>query len=122
MSRVRDRKQRRARIRRRYRQTVRGTATTPRLTVYRSLRYVYAQLIDDEAGVTLAAASTAEKDLGGSLKSKGNCEAGTLLGKTIAERAKEKGLESVVFDRGGFTFHGVIQAVADGAREAGLKF
>ncbi len=72
--------------------------------------------------VTLTSASTVEKDLAGSLKSRGNCEAGTLLGKTIAERAKEKGLTTVVFDRGGFTFHGVIQAVADGARKAGLEF
>ncbi|MCP4901615.1 MAG: 50S ribosomal protein L18 [bacterium] len=122
MSRVTDKKQRRDRIRRRFRQTVRGTSIRPRLAVYRSLRYVYAQLIDDETGVTLASASTVEKDLAGSLKSSGNCEAGTLLGKTIAERAKEKGLEAVVFDRGGFTFHGVIKAVAEGAREAGLKF
>jgi large subunit ribosomal protein L18 len=117
MSALKDRKQRRARIRRRYRNAVRGTASRPRLTVYRSLRYVYAQVIDDAAGQTLAAASTMDADSSG-----GNCEAGKALGKLVAERAREKGVESVVFDRGGFRYHGVIRAVADGAREAGLKF
>jgi large subunit ribosomal protein L18 len=70
----------------------------------------------------MASASTLEKEAAGSLKATGNCEAGTLLGKLIAERAKERGVESVVFDRGGFRYHGVIRAIADGAREAGLKF
>jgi large subunit ribosomal protein L18 len=122
MSGVKDRKQRRGKIRRRYRAAVRGTANRPRLSVYRSLRHVYAQIIDDESGVTLASASTLEKTAAGSLKATGNREAGTLLGKLIAERAKEHGVESVVFDRGGFRYHGVIRAIADGAREAGLKF
>jgi large subunit ribosomal protein L18 len=122
MSGVRDRKQRRVKIRRRYRQAIRGTANRPRLSVYRSLRHVYAQIIDDESGVTLASASTLEKAAVGSLKATGNRDAGTLLGKLIAERAKEHGVESVVFDRGGFRYHGVIRAIADGAREAGLKF
>jgi len=122
MSGVKDRKQRRVKIRRRYRQTVRGTANRPRLSVYRSLRHVYAQIIDDETGVTLASASTLEKAAAGSLKATGNCEAAALLGKLIAERAKEHGVESVVFDRGGFRYHGVIRAIADSAREAGLKF
>ncbi len=122
MSRKRDRKQRRERIKRRYRATVRGSAERPRLAVYRSLRHVYAQLVDDENGVTLAAASTLEKGLAGELASKGNREAGALVGKAIAERAKEKGVETVVFDRGGFPYHGVIRAVADAAREAGLRF
>jgi large subunit ribosomal protein L18 len=90
--------------------------------VYRSLRHVYAQIIDDDSGVTLASASTLEKAAAGDLKGTGNREAGTLLGKLIAERAKESGVESVVFDRGGFRYHGVIRAIADGAREAGLKF
>ena len=120
--RVKDRKQRRVRIRRRYRQAVRGTAIRPRLSVYRSLRHVYAQIIDDDSGVTLASASTLEKSAAGSLNATGNREAGTLLGKLIAERAKEHGVESVVFDRGGFRYHGVIRAIADSAREAGLKF
>jgi len=122
MSRKRDRKQRRERIKRRYRDTVRGSAGRPRLAVYRSLRHVYAQLVDDEKGVTLAAASTVEKGLAGELASKGNREAAALVGRVIAERAKEKGVETVVFDRGGFPYHGVIRAVADAAREAGLRF
>jgi large subunit ribosomal protein L18 len=122
MSRTRDRKQRRERIKRRYRHTVRGNAERPRLAVYRSLRHVYAQLVDDEKGITLASASTVEKGLAGELSSKGNKEAAALVGRTIAERAKEKGVETVVFDRGGFPYHGVIRAVADAAREAGLRF
>ena len=122
MSGVTDRKQRRVRIKRRYRGTVRGTTSRPRLSVYRSLRHVYAQIIDDDSGVTLASASTLEKAAAGSLKATGNREAGALLGKLIAERAKEHGVEAVVFDRGGFRYHGVIRAIADGAREAGLKF
>jgi large subunit ribosomal protein L18 len=122
MSGVRDRKQRRVRVKRRYRETVRGTANRPRLSVYRSLRHVYAQIIDDDSGVTLVSASTLEKEAAGNLETKGNREAGALLGKLIAERAKENGVESVVFDRGGFRYHGVIRAIADGAREAGLKF
>ena len=122
MSGVRDRKQRRVRVKRRYRGAVRGTADCPRLSVYRSLRHVYAQIIDDDSGVTLASASTLEKATAGNLKATGNREAGALLGKLIAERAKEHGVDSVVFDRGGFRYHGVIRAIADGAREAGLKF
>jgi len=122
MSRIKDRKQRRVRIRRRYHNTVRGTAARPRLAVFRSLRYVYAQVIDDEAGVTMVAASSLEKDVAGSASHGGNCEAGKLVGAAIANRAKEKGVESVVFDRGGFNYHGVIRAIAEAAREAGLKF
>jgi large subunit ribosomal protein L18 len=122
MSGVKDRKQRRVKIRRRYRAAVRGTANRPRLSVYRSLRHVYAQIIDDDSGVTLASASTLEKAAAGNLEATGNREAGTMLGKLIAERAKESGVDSVVFDRGGFRYHGVIRAIADGAREAGLKF
>jgi len=122
MSRIRDRKLHREKVRRRYRDRVRGTAVRPRLAVYRSLRHVYAQVIDDEHGVTLLSASTLEKAVAGGLKSTGNREAATLLGKTIATRAKDKGLESVVFDRCGFAFHGVVRAVAESAREAGLKF
>ena len=121
MSRVEDRKQRRVRVKRRYRDTVRGTASRPRLSVYRSLRHVYAQVIDDEKGVTVASASTLESEAAGSLKGTGNRDAGKLLGKLIAERAKDSGVEEVVFDRGGFRYHGVIRAIADGAREAGLK-
>ena len=121
MSGVTDRKQRRIRVKRRYKNAVHGTAARPRLSVYRSLRHLYAQVIDDDSGVTLASASTLEKDAAGGLKATGNREAGSLLGKLIAERAKEHGVEAVVFDRGGFRYHGVIRAIADGAREAGLK-
>ena len=120
--RIKDRKQRRVRIRRRYRQAVRGTANRPRLSVYRSLRHVYAQIIDDDSGVTLASASTLEKSAAGSLKATGNREAGVLLGKLIAERAKEHGVESVVFDRGSCRYHGRVKALAEAAREGGLKF
>lgn len=122
MSRITDRKQRRARIKRRYRHTARGTESRPRLAVYRSLHHVYAQVIDDERGVTVAAASSLEKDVAGGLKATGNCEAGAAVGHLIAERAKERGVEAVVFDRGGFPYHGVIRAIAEAAREAGLKF
>ena len=122
MSRVKDRKQRRVKIKRRVRAAVHGTAGCPRLSVYRSLRHVYAQVIDDDKGVTLASASTLEKSTAGSLKTTGNRDAGKFLGKLIAERAKELGVESVVFDRSGFRYHGVVQAIAEGAREAGLKF
>ena len=83
---------------------------------------MYAQVIDDSQGKTLAAASTVEKELRDGLKNAGNIEASKLLGKTIAERAKAKGIESVVFDRGGYVYHGRIKAVADAARESGLKF
>ncbi len=122
MSRLRDRKQRRTKIKRRYRGFVRGTAERPRLAVYRSLHHVYAQLVDDERGVTVACASTVEKTIGGGLKSTSSVSAAKSIGKTIAERAKEKGIETVVFDRGGFRYHGVIQAIAEAARETGLKF
>jgi large subunit ribosomal protein L18 len=122
MSRIRDRKQIRKRIKRRYRDVVHGTSMRPRLSVYRSLRHVYAQVIDDDQGVTIASASTLEKEMSGDLASTANLDAGKRLGQVIAERAKSQGIETVVFDRGGFKYHGVIRAIADGAREAGLKF
>jgi len=122
MSRIRDRKQRRTRIKRRYRSTIHGTAARPRLAVYRSLHHVYAQVIDDDAGATLAAASTVESTVKGSLKGTSNCEAATAVGRLIAERARDKGVEKVVFDRGGFAFHGVIRTIAEAARKAGLEF
>ena len=122
MSRVKDRKQRRNKIKRRFRQQVRGTAQRPRLAVFRSLRHIYAQVIDDEQGITLASVSTLDKAASGGLSSTGGSEAGKRIGELIAERAKDRGVEAVVFDRGGFRYHGVIRAIADGAREAGLKF
>lgn len=92
----------------------------PRLSVHRSSKNISVQLIDDAQGVTLASASTLEKDLG--LVGKNNVEAAAKIGAAIAERAKAKGVETVVFDRGGFLFHGKIKALADAAREGGLKF
>jgi large subunit ribosomal protein L18 len=90
--------------------------------VYRSLRYLYAQVIDDDRGVTIVSASTLESETSGDLESTGNVAAGKRLGKVIADRAKDKGISAVTFDRGGFKFHGVVRAIAEGAREAGLKF
>ncbi|NOZ78183.1 MAG: 50S ribosomal protein L18 [Acidobacteria bacterium] len=122
MSRISDRKLRRVRIKRRYRHLVRGTASRPRFAVYRSLRHVYAQIIDDERGMTLASASTLEKDVAGAKKNAGNRDSAAVIGRLIADRAKSQGIETVVFDRGGFQYHGVIRAIADAARDAGLKF
>ena len=106
----------------RVRYKVSGTAARPRLNVSRSVQHIYAQLIDDTAGHTLAAASTLDKGLKAELKSGGNVAAATAVGKLIAERAKSAGIASVVFDRGGYKYHGRIQALADGAREGGLQF
>jgi large subunit ribosomal protein L18 len=90
--------------------------------VYRSSRYIYAQIVDDTQGRTLAAASTREKEVRGDLKNAANIQASKLVGKAIAERARARGIESVVFDRGGYLYHGRIKALADAARESGLKF
>jgi large subunit ribosomal protein L18 len=111
-----------ARIRRhrRVRKTVRGTAERPRLAVFRSNRHISAQVIDDVAGRTIAAASTVETTIGASGTS--NITAATEVGKLLAERAKAAGVEKVVFDRGGNQYHGRVAAVADAAREAGLEF
>ena len=106
----------------RVRAKVYGTATRPRLAVFRSLKHMYAQLIDDDAGATLAAASTAEKDYKATKKTGGDLNAAKAVGELVAKRALDKGIESVVFDRGGFKYHGRIQALADAAREGGLKF
>ena len=113
---------REARIRRhrRVRKQVRGTAARPRLAVYRSNRHISAQVIDDLSGRTLAAASTVETGIGES--GTGNIAAATEVGRLVAERAKAAGIEKVVFDRGGFLYHGRVAAVADAARNAGLEF
>lgn len=103
----------------RVRAKISGTAETPRLNVFRSEANIYAQIIDDVNGTTLAAASSLDKDIAGY---GGNIAAATAVGKLIAERAKAKGIENVVFDRGGYLYHGRVQALADGAREGGLKF
>ncbi len=112
----------RVRRHRRVRGKVSGTAERPRLNVSRSIQHIYVQLIDDVNGRTLAAASTVEKALREELKSGGNVEAAKAVGKLIAERGKEAGIEAVVFDRGGYLYHGRVQALADSAREAGLQF
>jgi large subunit ribosomal protein L18 len=117
-----DRATERRRIHKRIREKISGNVTRPRLCVYRSSKYIYAQIVDDSQGKTLAAASTAEKDVRGDLKQGGNIQASKAVGKAIAERAKAKGIEAVVFDRGGYLYHGRIKAVAEAARESGLKF
>jgi len=111
----------RKRIHNRLRQRLEGTSGRPRLNVYRSLNHIYAQVIDDAQGVTLAAASTAQgkKETRGN---GGNVASAKAIGKLIAERAQEKGIKKVVFDRGGYLYHGRIKALADAARAAGLEF
>jgi large subunit ribosomal protein L18 len=110
--------ERRQRIRFRIRKTISGTATNPRLSVFRSNKEIYAQLIDDVNGVTLLAASSREKEIG-----KGaNIEVATAVGKLVAERALKAGIDVVTFDRGGYLYHGRIKSLAEGARAAGLKF
>jgi large subunit ribosomal protein L18 len=99
-----------------------GDAQRPRLSVFRSLHHIYVQLIDDASGRTLAAASTREKDVASGLKSHKNVPAAQKVGQMIAQRAKEKGVTKVVFDRGGYKYHGKIKALADAARGAGLEF
>ena len=103
----------------RLRRTLAGTAEKPRMAVFHSLKYVYVQIIDDDLGHTLAAASSLEKSVREGLKGTCNVEA---VGKLAAERARAKGIEAVVFDRGGHQYHGKVKALADAAREAGLKF
>ena len=106
-------------VKSRIRKKVHGTTERPRLAVFRSLNHIYAQVIDDEQGKTLASASTVEKDLG--IKAGGNIEAAQTIGKTIAERAQIAGVAQVVFDRGGYVYHGRVKALLDATREAGLN-
>jgi len=106
----------------RVRKKISGTAERPRLNVYRSSKHIYAQLIDDVKGVTLAAASTLDKELRDQIENGGNVEAARKVGELIAKRAKTAGITKVVFDRGGYLYHGRVQALADAAREAGLEF
>jgi large subunit ribosomal protein L18 len=103
----------------RIRKKVRGTQERPRLAVFRSLNHIYVQIIDDDSGKTLAAASSAEKDLG--VKSGGNIDAAQTIGKTIAERALAAGVSQVVYDRGGYLYHGRVKALLDATRESGLN-
>jgi len=111
----------RKRVHTRIREKLSGTAERPRLNVYRSLNNIYTQLIDDERGVTLVSASTLTKK-GEPKKTGGNVAAAVEVGKLIAQKAQEKGIKKVVFDRGGYLYHGRIKALADAAREAGLEF
>ena len=113
-----------ARIRRhmRLRKRIRGTEEKPRLAVYRSLSHIYAQLIDDDRGHTIAAASDVEAAARADAKGKRKSDIAKLVGEMVGKRAKEHGISTVVFDRGGYQFHGRVKALATGAREAGLKF
>ena len=114
-----DRNQARLHRHTRVRGKISGTAECPRLNVFRSLNHIYAQIIDDVKGVTLVSASSTEKDFG---MNGGNKEAARKVGALVAERALKNGIETVVFDRGGYIYHGRVQELAEGAREGGLKF
>ena len=111
----------RQRVHARIREKIAGTAERPRLNVYRSLNHIYTQIIDDASGTTIVSASTLPEK-GAEKKTGGNITAAQAVGKLIAERAQEKGVKKVVFDRGGYLYHGRIKALADAAREAGLEF
>jgi large subunit ribosomal protein L18 len=113
-----------ARVRRhvRVRKHVAGTLERPRLNVFRGLSHIYAQVIDDEAGNTLVSASTLDQELRAKMKGKNKIEQAKLVGQAVAERAKAKGIDKVVFDRGGYQYFGRVKALADGAREGGLDF
>jgi large subunit ribosomal protein L18 len=117
-----NRKESTRRRHQRIRRRLSGTSERPRLAVFRSNQHIYVQVIDDTVHHTLAAASTLEPNLRSSLKSGANCDASIEVGKLIAQRAIEKGIQQVVFDRGGNLYHGRIKALADAAREAGLEF
>jgi large subunit ribosomal protein L18 len=112
--------ERRTRRRKRIRGVVSGTTAKPRLSVYRSLNHIYAQIIDDLRGTTVVSASSAEDGIG--LEKTGNVPAAAAVGTRLAERAKSQGIDAVVFDRGGFRFHGRVKALAEAARKGGLKF
>jgi large subunit ribosomal protein L18 len=112
----------RKRRHRRVRTKIAGTLERPRLNVYRSLNHIYAQVIDDVVGQTLVSASTLDRGLNDSLEGKDKVGQATIVGKTVAERALESGISEVVFDRGGYLYHGRVKALAEGAREGGLKF
>ncbi|MDR2585531.1 MAG: 50S ribosomal protein L18 [Prevotellaceae bacterium] len=114
--------ERRRRIRYRIRKHISGTSERPRMSVYRSNKQIYVQFIDDVDGVTLASASSTDKSLLESVKGKSGTEVAKLVGKLAAERAAEKGISSVSFDRGGYLYHGKVKCLAEAAREGGLKF
>ena len=112
----------RSRRKQRVRKKVQGTAERPRLTVYRSLRHIYAQVINDITGQTLVAASTLSKELQGTLQAMGNTKAAQAVGELVAQEALERGIKKVVFDRNGFLYHGRIKTLAEAARQKGLEF
>jgi len=112
----------RTRVHDRIRKKLRGTPERPRLAVFRSVAHIYAQVIDDTKGITVVAANSMEKSSLETTKNGGNVAAAKEIGKRVAERAKEKGIDKVVFDRGGYLYHGRVKALADAAREAGLEF
>lgn len=122
MAQVHLRIERRQRRKDGLRQRIRGTSERPRLTVFRSLKNIYAQIIDDERGVTICEASSMSKGLRGGIKGGGNVAAAKQIGKVLAERAAAKQVTQVCFDRNGYRYHGRVKALADAAREAGLKF
>ncbi len=113
---------RRQRVHRRIRRRLRGVVSAPRLNVFRSLKHIYAQVIDDVRGCTLVSASSCDGEIRKALKSGGNIAAAKFVGKALAERAKAAGISRVVFDRGGYTYHGRVKALADEARKNGLTF
>jgi large subunit ribosomal protein L18 len=119
---IKDKAKRKLKRKARIRGKVKGTATKPRLSVYKSLKHIYAQMIDDEKMITLATASTVSKDLAGKISGKSKTESASMVGEVIAKLAKEKGVETVAFDRNGNPYHGRVKALADAARKAGLKF
>ena len=114
--------ERRERIKMRIRKIVSGTQAQPRMTVYRSNKQIYVQFIDDLAGTTLAAASWLDKEVAEAAAGKNKCEVAALVGKLAAQRAVEKGISTVAFDRNGYLYHGRVKVLADAAREGGLKF
>lgn len=122
MIRKTEKKQIRSTVHKRIRRKLAGTTERPRLAVFRSVAHIYAQVIDDTKGATLVSASSVDKGAKEKSKSGGNVNAAKAIGKLVAERAKEKGIKKVVFDRGGYHYHGRIKALADAAREAGLEF
>jgi large subunit ribosomal protein L18 len=124
MGEAQSKKKYQGRLRRhaRVRARVDGTTARPRLNVFRSLSNIYAQVIDDSQGVTLASASTIDKEVAAQIEGKNKTDAARIVGRVVAERAKNAGITKVVFDRGGYKYHGRIAALAEGAREAGLEF
>ena len=122
MGRVHNLRQARDRRHKRLRQRLKGTAERPRLFVFRSLNHIYAQIVDDQRGATLVSASSAESEIRDGLVGLKKSESAKRVGETVAQRARDQGLEKVVFDRGGYQFHGRVQALAEGARERGLNF